>query len=270
MSLYRRESTVVWRFDQADPRAIVTSADVSAEQAVIAAFSATLGCNILAEECGSLILHDQAEYRVVVDALDGTRNFVDRTLGLFGISVAVEKGNEIVAGAICLPFFDELLVAEKGKGAYRRVPGKQRLAPVRRRDKHERANELGLKAARICVGRGLGESSRLAGEPMSTLLASCGEVLNYASCSVALFCAALGTIDGVVLLRQNYWDFAAGYRILHELGGLLEAYEPSWGDRVDEARLTRARSDEQFDILAARTPKLAAETRQVLTGTIEP
>jgi myo-inositol-1(or 4)-monophosphatase len=52
-----------------------------------------------------------------VHALDGAVNFATRT-PCFGIAIGVTKNNEVIYGAIYVPYFKELFYAINGKGAF--------------------------------------------------------------------------------------------------------------------------------------------------------
>ncbi len=56
--------------------------------------------------------------RWIVDPIDGTYNFA-RGIPIFSTLIALEEGNEIVAGAVFNPILKELFWAEKGKGAFK-------------------------------------------------------------------------------------------------------------------------------------------------------
>ncbi len=62
----------------------------------------------------------------VVDPIDGTSNF---SFGnpLWGVTVALVKGNEVQVGAVALPDLGELYTAEKGFGAWK---GNERLCAI--------------------------------------------------------------------------------------------------------------------------------------------
>ncbi len=57
-----------------------------------------------------------AEFRWVIDPIDGTRNFA-MGLPLFCQIVAIQQNEEIILGAVYNPIAGELFFAEKGKGA---------------------------------------------------------------------------------------------------------------------------------------------------------
>lgn len=56
--------------------------------------------------------------RWIVDPIDGTYNFA-RGIPIFSTLIALEEGDEIVAGAVYNPIFKDMYWAEKGKGAYK-------------------------------------------------------------------------------------------------------------------------------------------------------
>jgi myo-inositol-1(or 4)-monophosphatase len=57
-----------------------------------------------------------AEYRWLVDPIDGTTNFIN---GMhYTISIALRRGNQTVCGALYNPVADEMFTAIRGQGAY--------------------------------------------------------------------------------------------------------------------------------------------------------
>jgi histidinol-phosphatase len=56
--------------------------------------------------------------RWIVDPIDGTYNFA-RGIPIFSTLIALEEGDEIVAGAVYNPILKDLYWAEKGKGAFK-------------------------------------------------------------------------------------------------------------------------------------------------------
>lgn len=53
--------------------------------------------NIYSEECG--LLNNNSEYTIVIDPLDGSNNFLN-SLPYFGTSVALKKGENLIAGFV--------------------------------------------------------------------------------------------------------------------------------------------------------------------------
>ncbi len=71
--------------------------------------------NIIDEEAG--VIDNGSSYTVVTDPIDGTSNFANG-LPLFGIFMGILKDDVPVAGAIALPAFGKVYIAEKGKGTF--------------------------------------------------------------------------------------------------------------------------------------------------------
>lgn len=71
--------------------------------------------NIISEESGSL--NKKSEYTWYIDPLDGTHNYINN-IPIFGVSIALAQNKIVKYGAICLPYFNEFYIAEKGKGAF--------------------------------------------------------------------------------------------------------------------------------------------------------
>lgn len=94
-----------------------TKADLDSEETILKIFAKEFpDYNIYSEELGEK--KKGSEYTLIIDPLDGTNNFV---LGLpnFSVSIGLLKNDEIVTGAIYLPFMDQTYWAEKGNGAFR-------------------------------------------------------------------------------------------------------------------------------------------------------
>lgn len=71
--------------------------------------------NIIDEEAG--VINNHSDFTWVIDPIDGTSNFA---LGIphFGIFLGLLEKNKPIAGGIALPFFNEIILAQKGKGAF--------------------------------------------------------------------------------------------------------------------------------------------------------
>ena len=94
---------------------LVTAADRASEQLVVKRLhEAFPDHGIIAEEGGRAEM--KSEYRWYVDPLDGTTNFA-HGFPMFNVTLAIAKGNEVVAGVVFDPERDELFAAERGAGA---------------------------------------------------------------------------------------------------------------------------------------------------------
>lgn len=71
--------------------------------------------SIIDEEAG--VIKNHSEYTWVIDPIDGTSNFAEG-VPAFGIIIGLLQQGTPIAGGVALPFFKEIILAEKGKGAY--------------------------------------------------------------------------------------------------------------------------------------------------------
>ncbi|MCK4243362.1 inositol monophosphatase [Candidatus Bathyarchaeota archaeon] len=95
---------------------LVTDSDIESEEKIIGLIKENYpDHSIISEEKGTL--KKNSDYTWIIDPLDGTHNFI-HGLPLFAVSIALEYKGKIVLGVVNIPFFDEVYLAEKGKGAY--------------------------------------------------------------------------------------------------------------------------------------------------------
>lgn len=71
--------------------------------------------NIIDEEAG--VINKNSEFTWVIDPIDGTSNFA-LGIPLYGIFLGLLKNDKPIAGGIVLPFFNEIIIAQKGQGAF--------------------------------------------------------------------------------------------------------------------------------------------------------
>ena len=95
---------------------LVTEGDLASEKALINAISHDFPDDmILSEEAGEK--GKESDRVWIVDPLDGTTNFA-HSFPFFGVSIALQVKNEIIAGVVYNPVLDEFFEAEKGKSAF--------------------------------------------------------------------------------------------------------------------------------------------------------
>jgi myo-inositol-1(or 4)-monophosphatase len=95
---------------------LVTEADRASEKLIVERLNSHFPSHgILAEEGGG---HDSpSEYRWFVDPLDGTTNFA-HSFPMFNVTLALARGEELIAGVVYVPLSNEMFTAERGSGAY--------------------------------------------------------------------------------------------------------------------------------------------------------
>jgi len=143
--------------------------------------------------------------RWIVDPLDGTRPYI-RGLPTHSVLIALEDGDELVAGCMHLPALRETYVASKGKGAFLN---------------NSRIHVSSTSALDRVMGSGLGFVEK-AGTEQSATLISFMRQWDYAYGFMDAFtygCIASGKIDVCVNLLDKPWDCAAAACIVAEAGG---------------------------------------------------
>ena len=97
----------------------VTNADIKSE-CIIKGFLTEHFKNysILSEESIDDLNRINNDFCWIVDPLDGTKDFVNKTNN-FAINIALAYKNEIVLGVICVPFYNIVYYATKGHSAYK-------------------------------------------------------------------------------------------------------------------------------------------------------
>lgn len=94
----------------------VTAADREAERAIVERIKSRFPKHsILGEEHGTD--STDSEYLWIIDPIDGTKNYI-RKIPMFATEIALMKNNELILGVSNAPVMNELLYAERGKGAY--------------------------------------------------------------------------------------------------------------------------------------------------------
>ncbi len=99
-----------------DSNQVLTEADIAIGKFIIQQIEKEYPeYNIIDEEAG--IIDNGSAFTWVVDPIDGTSNFANG-VPTYGIMIGLLKDAAPIAGGIALPFFNEISIAEKGKGAY--------------------------------------------------------------------------------------------------------------------------------------------------------
>jgi len=209
----------------------VTQVDRAAEEAIIEIVrKAYPDHGFLAEESGAT--SKDAEYRWIIDPLDGTTNFI-HAFPQYCVSIGIEHRGALAHAVIYDPLKNELFTASKGRGAFlndRRV----RVSKCTR-----------LQDALIGTGFPFKEVSRLEryGRQLERFMRVAAGVRRAGAAALDLAYVACGRLDGFWELGLSPWDMAAGALLIQEAGGLV-------GDLEGEAGFL-----ERGDICAG-TPKI--------------
>jgi myo-inositol-1(or 4)-monophosphatase len=194
---------------------IVTETDHLSEQLLLSRITTTFPHHdILTEEsCG---IERGAEYRWIIDPLDGTTNYA-HGFPFFCVSIALEHRGEIILGVIYDPMSDELYEAAPGKGAFLNgepitVSGTETLS-------------------KSLLATGFPYDIRT--NPDNNLNCFCKMTLQTqairraGSAALDLAYVAAGRFDGFWELQLHPWDTAAGWLLVTEAGGSVTDFNGS-------------------------------------------
>jgi myo-inositol-1(or 4)-monophosphatase len=187
---------------------LVTEVDRAAERWLVDQLAARRpGDAVLGEEGGDRAGSNAVRW--LLDPIDGTVNFV---LGIpqFAVSVAVEVGGVVVAGAVCNPASGETFHALLGAGAYL---GSRRLTGPR-----------DVPLAQAVVGTGFGYDAAVRArqaQVVAPLLPRIADVRRLGAAALDLCFLAGGRLDAYFEAGLNPWDYAAGGLVALEAGCVL-------------------------------------------------
>lgn len=97
-------------------RDVVTTVDVAVEDVVRSRLGESFGLPVVGEERGGEAPDGGGGYWLV-DPICGTRNFASG-MPLYAVNVALVEGGEVTVAVVGDPSRDEVLVAERGRGAF--------------------------------------------------------------------------------------------------------------------------------------------------------
>ncbi len=193
----------------------VTDLDIKAEQIITSAIRRRYSDHdILAEEGTNR--RAKAEYRWIIDPLDGTVNFA-HGFPVYCVSVAVEYKGKIIAGAVYDPERKELFSAGIGLGATMNL-----------RSIHVTA-ERNLQRALLATGFAydIGTARRNNLGLFARMAKRAQGIRRPGSAAIDLCWLAGGRIDGFWELKLHPWDTAAASLIVTEAGGKLSRIDGS-------------------------------------------
>jgi myo-inositol-1(or 4)-monophosphatase len=197
------------------PGDFVTAADKRAEKTLYEELSkARPGYSFLMEESGRVEGTDKS-HCWHIDPLDGTANFL-HGVPIFGVSLALERDGQLVAGVIYNPATDDLFVAERGQGAFH---NNRRMRVAARRSLSD-----------SMVACGIPPLSRIDDHPkfkvdLAAVMAKTGNVRRLGAAALDLAMVAAGGFDGYWERGINAWDIAAGVVMVREAGGFVTDLE---------------------------------------------
>lgn len=210
-------ASITMKSSPTDP---VTSADTSAESAVRDLLHQRRPHDGYVGEESPEITTGSSEVRWVVDALDGSVNYL-YGIPHYCVSVACQQSDgsrwQTVAAAVFDVVRNELFTASIGAGAKRdelKIMVNDPVAP----DFALVAVEFSYKA----------KSRRRQGKKVAKMVPKLRDVRSFGSSALDLCWVACGRLDGFAEDELSQWDHAAGALIVREAGGVVSP----WGTGV--------------------------------------
>jgi myo-inositol-1(or 4)-monophosphatase len=196
-----------------------TNVDLKAEKAIMGIIAKRFPeHNIVSEEEGDI--GKKSGFSWLVDPIDGTKNYF-RKIPLFAVSVALAKGNDVLAGAVLDPSTRRLYYAEKGKGAF--LNGKRIHV-----SKTSRMKDASLYIDSENPFELRGKQAKRALKRQENLQKNSYRVRNFGASTLALCYLAQGGYDAYVhLQRVKRMDVAAGALMVREAGGKITSADGS-------------------------------------------
>ena len=186
---------------------LVTTVDREAEGLILETIrEAFPEHGIVAEE--SPATSGSGDYRWYVDPLDGTTNFA-HGFPQFAVSIALERGAEVIVGVVYDPLREETFVASRGAGA--RLNG----APVAVSDVATLDRSLVASGFPYDVRERVDYYEAFWREALTRAQG----VRRVGSAALDLCWVACGRLDAFWEFNLHAWDVAAGSLIVEEAGG---------------------------------------------------
>jgi len=197
-------------------QSLVSEADLIANETIISYLKLHFPNYSIYSEESNQEYHSSESNTWIIDPLDGTHNFL-RQIPLYGLSLALEKNNQLVCGVIYLPEQSKLFYASNECGAF--------------------CNNNRIKVSARDQTKALLHYEGLAktDDKWSTLkkLYNDFELRILYSTAYSLALLASGKIEACYSEADNYYDFAAGAVIIKEAGGIISNLD---GSQIDSSK----------------------------------
>jgi myo-inositol-1(or 4)-monophosphatase len=198
----------------------VSEVDINAEQEIIYHLHKAYPDHaILGEESG-LTGSEDAEYRWIIDPLDGTTNFI-RGIPHYAVSVACTFKGKLEHAVIVDPVRREEFTASRGRGA--QLNG-HRIRVSKLASLDGALLGTGIPFKEHCDDK-LGPYS----QSMELLAGQCAGIRRAGAASLDLAYVAAGRLDAFWEIGLAPWDIAAGALLVREAGGLVADIDGSDG-----------------------------------------
>jgi myo-inositol-1(or 4)-monophosphatase len=192
---------------------LVTEADLASERLIVAAIRHEFPHHtILAEEGQGDIqeMVGDAEHLWLVDPLDGTVNYA-HGFPVWGVSLALAQRGQVVMAVSYSPLHDEMFWAERGKGAW--------LDGWRMRVSSAGQLRDALLATGFAYRRATLEDNNLA--EFNAIMPRVQGLRRAGAAVLDMAYLACGRLDAYWEMHLKPWDWAAGWLLVEEAGGLV-------------------------------------------------
>jgi len=190
----------------------VTEVDISAEQEIIYHLQKAYPDHAILGEEGGLVGDANAEYRWIIDPLDGTTNFI-RGIPHYAISIACLYRGKIEHAVVLDPVRREEFTASRGRGA--QLNGRRiRVSPL---DSLDGA----LLGTGIPFKNHCDDQLEPYAKSIEVLAGQCAGIRRAGAAALDLAYVAAGRLDAFWEIGLAPWDIAAGALLVKEAGGLV-------------------------------------------------
>jgi myo-inositol-1(or 4)-monophosphatase len=189
---------------------LVTEVDEACEALIVKALEHERPHDaILAEEGGGSD-RDGAEWRWIIDPLDGTTNYA-HGYPRFCVSIGIEHDDERELGVVYDPLLDELYTAVRGDGAF--LNGRR----LRVSDESDFGAALLATGFAYDIRKSLEDNLN----HFALVIKQARAVRRDGSAALDLCYVGAGRFDGFWEMKLHPWDVAAGLLIVEEAGGAI-------------------------------------------------
>jgi myo-inositol-1(or 4)-monophosphatase len=196
----------------------VSEVDISAERDLIYHLQKAYPEHaILGEESG-LIGKEDAEYKWIIDPLDGTTNFV-RGIPHYAISIACLRRGKLEHALVLDPVRREEFTASRGRGA--------QLNGRRMRVSKQNSLEGSLLGTGIPFKDHCDDKMSAYTKTLEILAGQSAGIRRAGAASLDLAYVAAGRLDAFWEIGLSPWDMAAGALLVREAGGLVSDIDAS-------------------------------------------
>lgn len=204
LKVYQTDFTTSTKSDNSP----ITEADINSNQ-IIKKILADCGHGMLSEEDKDDSSRLDLKKIWIIDPLDGTLDFVNRT-GEFTVMIALIENNKPIIGVVYWPVENILYIAQKGKGAFKKENEQWSQIFVSKEDNISKCNVVGSRHHLSDVEKDLMKKLDLTnfksiGSSLKACLVSTGEADMY-----------ITTTN-----KMKEWDTAASHCIISEAGGKM-------------------------------------------------